>query len=63
MVLIADCKRVVQLEFFLGSKRDRRISLAKIDLLIDVLTQFRRALAKEISLIETNKAADLRPKG
>ena len=51
-VLIADCKRVVQLEFFLGTKRHRRISLAKIDLLIDILTQFRSALAKEITLIE-----------
>jgi len=52
LVTIADCKRVVQLEFFLGSKRDRRLSLAKIDLLIKILTQFRTALAKEISLIE-----------
>jgi hypothetical protein len=54
-VLIADCKRVVQLEFFLGTKRHRRISLAKIDLLIDVLTQFRSALAKEIRSIEEGK--------
>ena len=54
-VLIADCKRVVQLEFLLGTKRYRRISLAKIDLLIDVLTQFRTALAKEINSIETTK--------
>ena len=60
MVLIADCKRVVQLEFFLGTKRHRRISLAKIDLLIDVLTQFRAALAKEISAIEHAKE---QPKG
>ena len=52
MVMIADCKRVVELEFFLGSRRHRRISLAKIDLLINVLIQFRRALAKEIRLIE-----------
>jgi hypothetical protein len=52
IVLIADCKRVVQLEFFLGSKRYRRISLAKIDLLIKILTQFRAALAKEIRSIE-----------
>jgi hypothetical protein len=56
MVIIADCKRVIQLEFFLGSKRDRRISLAKIDLLIDILTQFRTALAKEIRLIEGEKS-------
>ena len=55
MVLIADCKRVVELEFFLGTKRHRRISLAKIDLLIDILTQFRTALAKEIRSIEGEK--------
>ena len=55
MVTIADCKRVVQLEFSLGTKSDRRISLAKIDLLIKVLMQFRAALAKEISLIEATK--------
>lgn len=54
-VLIADCKRVVQLEFFLGTKRHRRLSLAKIDLLIEVLTQFRAALAKEIRSIESTK--------
>lgn len=55
-VLIADCKRLVQLEFFLGTKRHRRNSLAKIDLLIDVLTQFRAALVKEINSIEGTKA-------
>lgn len=51
-VIIADCNRLVQLEFFLGSKRHRRISLAKIDLLIKILMQFRTALAKEINSIE-----------
>jgi hypothetical protein len=56
MVMIADCRRVIQLEFFLGSKRDRRLSLAKINLLIKVLMQFRRALAREIRLIEKNNA-------
>ena len=55
-VTIADCNRLVQLEFFLGSKRHRRISLAKIDLLIKVLTQFRTALAKEIKAIEATKS-------
>ena len=55
MVMIGDCRRVIQLEFFLGTKRYRRISLAKIDLLIDVLTQFRAALAKEIRSIEATK--------
>lgn len=60
MVLIADCKRVVELEFSLGTKRHRRISLAKIDLLINVLTQFRTALVNEIRSIEEGKQ---RPKG
>ena len=55
MVTIADCKRVVQLEFCLGTKQDRRISLAKIDLLIKVLMQFRTALAKEIQSIEATR--------
>jgi hypothetical protein len=57
IVLIADCKRVVQLEFLLGTKRHRRISLAKIDLLIEILTQFRAALAKEIQSIEESNSS------
>ncbi len=55
MLTIADCRRRIQLEFFLGTKRTRRISLAKINLLIKVLTSFRDALQKEISLIEKAK--------
>ena len=55
LIFLADCKRMIQLEFFLGTKRHRRISLAKINLLIDVLTSFRDALAKEIALIEKVK--------
>jgi hypothetical protein len=42
----------VQIECFLGTKRARRISIAKINLLIDVLTRFRDALLKEHELIE-----------
>ena len=55
MLTIADCKRVIQLEFFLGTRRARQISLAKIDLLIRILTSFRTALAKEIAAIEKGK--------
>lgn len=55
MVIIADCKRAIQLEFFLGTKKDRRISLSKINLLVDILTNFREALAREIELIEKAK--------
>src|SRR5215217_632253 len=56
MLTIADCRRRVQIEFFLGTKRERRRSLAKINLLITILTRFRDALAKEITLIEKAKA-------
>lgn len=52
MVTIADCRRRILIEFYLGTKRARRISLAKIDLLIAVLTRFRDALLKENELIE-----------
>jgi len=55
LVTLADCRRVVQLEFFLGTKQARRIALRKINLLIDVLTRFREALEKEIALIEKGK--------
>ena len=52
MLTIADCTRRVQLEFFLGTKSARQISLKKIDLLIKILTSFRAALANEIAAIE-----------
>jgi hypothetical protein len=52
MLTIADCKRIIHLEFFLGRKQERRRSLKKINLLIDVLTRFRDALTKESELID-----------
>ena len=55
MVVIADCKNAIKLEFFLGNKKARRIALAKVNLLIDVLTRFRDALCKEIALIDKTK--------
>jgi hypothetical protein len=57
MLTIADCRRSVQLEFFLGTRRARCVSLAKIDRLINILTRFRTALAKEIQLIEKRRLA------
>jgi hypothetical protein len=51
MVTIADCRRRIQIEFFLGTARARRQSLAKLDLLVEVLTKFRLALRKEAQLI------------
>ncbi len=55
MLTIADCRRRIQLEFFVGSARARKLSLKKINLLIDILTRFRDALTKEIALIEKAK--------
>ena len=51
-LIIADCYRRIRLEFFLGTKRDRRRSLAKINLLIDTLIRFRDALKREADLID-----------
>lgn len=55
LITVADCKRTIQLEFFLGSAWHRRISLKKINLLIEVLTAFRDALMREIAAIEKSK--------
>ena len=55
MLTLADCKRIIHLEFFLGTKLARRRALAKINLLIDILTRFRDALVKESALIENYK--------
>jgi len=56
MLTTADCRRRVQIEFFLGTKQERRRSLAKINLLIAILTRLPDALTKEIALIEKAKA-------
>jgi len=55
LITLADCKRTIQLEFFLGSAQHRRNSLKKINLLIDTLTAFRDALLREIAAIEKGK--------
>jgi hypothetical protein len=51
MLSLADCRRRIELEFSLGTARARRQSLAKVDLLIEVLNAFREALVKEAQLI------------
>ena len=58
MLTIADCRRRIQLEFFLGNVRARRESLKKLDLLLNVLGSFRRALLAEAHAItEAERAA------
>jgi hypothetical protein len=56
MLTMADCRRRIQLEFFLGTLRARRESLRKIELLIKQLEQFRTALRTEAGLIEQYEA-------
>src|SRR5215813_9187446 len=51
MLSIADCRRRIELEFSLSTARARRQSLAKVDLLIEVLNSFRKALLREAQLI------------
>ena len=58
MLTIADCRRRIQLEFFLGNVQARRESLKKLDLLLNVLGSFRRALLAEAQAItEFERAA------
>ena len=62
MVTIADCRRRIQLEFFLGTMRARRESLRKLDLLLNVLNSFRKVLLAEAQLITEYERAARRVK-
>jgi hypothetical protein len=62
MLTIADCRRRIQLEFFLGTVRARRESLRKLDLLLKVLGTFRNALMSEAQAITEYERAGKRPK-
>src|ERR1044072_9396943 len=60
MVTIADCRRRIQLEFFLGTVRARREILRKLDLLLKVLNSFRHVLLAEAQLITEYERAERR---
>jgi hypothetical protein len=62
MLTIADCRRPIQLEFFLGTVRARRESLRKLDLLLKVLGSFRTALLSEAQAITEYERAGKRAK-
>ena len=49
---LADCKRMVYLEFPLTSPRARQQSLAKAELLARIINQFLQALRHEAQLID-----------
>ena len=52
MLTLGDCRRRIQLEFFLGTAKARRQSLTKITDLISDLVNFGHALKTEKELIE-----------
>jgi hypothetical protein len=52
VLTVADCKRMVELEFPLTSPRLRKQSLAKVDLLADVINRFRDTIHAEADLID-----------
>ena len=52
VLTLADCKRMIELEFPLTSPRMRQQSLAKIDLLAEVVNHFRDAVHAEANLID-----------
>lgn len=52
LLIIADCNRRIMLKFPLTSKRARKNSLAKIDLLADIVNRFRDAVHAEATLID-----------
>jgi hypothetical protein len=52
VLTVADCKRMVELEFPLTSPRMRKQSLAKLDLLAHVINRFRDAVHNEAKLID-----------
>lgn len=52
MLTIPDCRRHIELESFLGTRKDLKQSLAKLDVLSQTLINFGQALHGEIDLIE-----------
>jgi hypothetical protein len=53
---LADCKRTIRLEFYLGRPEARTASLAKINLLLEILGEFRSAVVAEAQKIEDDDA-------
>lgn len=52
VLTLADCKRMIELEFSLASPLMRKQSLAKIDLLAEIITGFRDVIHREAVLID-----------
>lgn len=52
ILIIADCRRNIMLEFSLANAKQRKMSLDKIDRLLKVVNEFRDAIHEEAKLIE-----------
>ena len=52
VLTVADCRRMIELEFSLTTPRMRKQSLAKVDLLAQIVNRFRDAIHREAALIE-----------
>jgi hypothetical protein len=52
VLTVADCKRMIELEFPLTNPRARKQSLAKIDLLAEVINRFKDTIHAEADLID-----------
>ena len=52
VLTVADCKRMIELEFSLTTPRMRKQSLAKIDLLAEVINRFKDTIHAEAKLID-----------
>lgn len=55
VLTLADCKRMIELEFPLTSRRSRKQSLAKIDLLAEIVNRFKDTIHAEADLIGQRK--------
>ncbi len=52
ILTLADCRRIIELEFPLTTARARQQSLAKADLLARIINEFCKALREEARLID-----------
>lgn len=56
VLTIADCRRIIELDFSLTGPRKRKQSLAKIDLFAEVLNHFRDTMHAEAKLMDQRRA-------
>ena len=55
VLTVADCKRMIELEFPLTDPSAQKQSLAKIDLLADIINRFKESIHTEADLIDRRK--------